>query len=233
VGQLAGRLSRLEERRRLVRPLRSERERFEDWQLRVRIRRDRKTPRSVKVCRSRIAWLRLVGKLSDFESAEELIADVMTAPDGSGGRQPPEERSRTLVEREVFAAIWRQDEGLGHLELPPEWAEMLAAADEWRAKMLSVPVQELAHWVIAIRALIQQEAGEAGEKIDGLCAECLGPYGVDEQLLERVVGPDRAVLTSEEVGWMIHGPLQGDYCSEWAWQVGEAVREIDEREGGR
>jgi hypothetical protein len=229
--QLRQEVARLRERALPAKPVRSEAERFSSWQARARIRRNQEAPRSVKVARSRIAWLRLVGKLRDFSSSEQLIEDIMTGPDGSGGLQPPEERSRILVEREVYSAIRRKDPGLGHLEeLPGEWAEMFAAADEWRERMLAVPIGTLARWVIATRRLVERGAEE---EIDALSAEHLGPYGIDAQLLERVVGPDRAVLSSEETGWMIHAPLSDDFCSQWAFKVGEETRKIDEREGGK
>ena len=114
VGSVRRRLERIEERRAAkLRPRRrSEAERYKDWQARASIRRDQETPRSAKVTRSRIAWLRRVGKLGEFASAEHLIVDdIMAGPDGSGGLQPPEERSRTLVEHEVYSSVKRRDSG--------------------------------------------------------------------------------------------------------------------------
>ena len=141
----------------------------------------------------------------------------MTSPDGSGG--PPAARGAQPhpCRAEVYLAVRSREEGLENLELPSEWAEVLAAADEWREKMLAVPIKELARWVRANRRAIERGA-EA--EIDALASRYLGPYGIDEGLLERVVGPDRAVLSSEERAWLIHAPLADDMCSEWAWRVG-------------
>jgi hypothetical protein len=234
VGGLGGRVSRLEERRRPARPLRPERESFEDWQLRAETERNRKTPPSVKVASVKLRWLRRVGKFSDFESAQELIQDIMQGPDGSGAMLPPSGRSSVLVRREVYFAIWRGAEGMTHLatQVLPEWAEVFTAAEEWREKMISIPTEVLARWVIACRPLIERyPVGEDGE-IDQVCEEFLGPYGIDESLLEGVVGRGVFDLTPEETGWLVYAPLADDYCSQWCWTVHQEVHRLDEIEGG-
>ena len=225
----------LRERVKPTPPARSERERFNTWQLRAETERNRKTPPSVKVARAKLAWLRRVGKFSDFESAQELIQDIMQGPDGSGAMLPPSGRSSVLVRREVYFAIWRGAEGMTHLatQVPPEWVSMFRAAEEWRQKMLGVPTEVLARWVIACRPLIERYPDGVDGEIDRVCEEFLGPYGISEELLERVTGRGSlGDLTSEETGWLVYAPLADDYCSEWCWLTHEAVREIDKTEGG-
>jgi hypothetical protein len=230
--QLRQEVTRLRERHAAARPRRrSTSERFEDWQFRERHRRVRELPRSTKAARSRIAWLALVGDLRGFSSAEQLIADILQSPDGSGGRQPPSERSRIMVEREVFASIWRRDPGLGHLEpIHAEWAEILDAAEQWRERLQSVPPATFARWLVENRRAIQ-DGSEAGQ-IEALGDRYLGEYAINEGLLQAVVGPDRDALSPEELSWMLNASLQDLFVSEWAWEVGEEVRKIDEREGG-
>jgi len=155
----------------------------------------------------------------------------MEGPDGSGCLQPPEERSRIMVEREVYLAVWRGDEGLQHLRVPGEWAEILDASEQWRARLESVPPVVFARWLVENRRAMQEDGSEAGQ-IEALGEQCLGPFGITEALLESVVGPDRDALTSEELGWQLNAPLQDLFVSEWAFEVQEEVRKIDEREGG-
>ena len=171
---------------------------------------------------------------SGFTTAEDLIADILQGPDGSGCQQPPEERSRTLVEHTVYAAIWRGDPGLGHLEpIPAQWVQILDASEQWRQGMLAVPTEVLARWVIACRPLIERYPAGVDGEIDRVCEEFLGPYGISEELLERVTGRGSlGDLTSEETGWLVYAPLADDYCSEWCWLTHEAVREIDKTQGG-
>jgi hypothetical protein len=232
---LGGRVSRLEERRRPAQGrTRSEVETFQDWQLRAETERDRKIPPSAKVARSKLAWLRRVDKFSDFESAQQLVQDIMQGPDGSGCQQPPEERSVVLVRWAVYFAIWRGDEGMSHLatQVPPEWVSVFRAGEEWREKMLGVPTEVLARWVVACRPFLQHERDGVDGELDRITAKHLGPFGINESLLERVVGRGVFDLTSEETGWLIHAPLADDYCSPWCWLTHEAVRKIDETQGG-
>jgi hypothetical protein len=96
-----------------------------------------------------------------------------------------------------------------------------------------MPIEAVAVWVRANRALMQREA--TGEEIDALAAKHLGPlrpYGIDKRLLERAVGQDAGGLSPAEGGWMIYAPVADDLCSEWAWRVREQVRKLDETEGG-
>jgi hypothetical protein len=227
-------ISRLRERVKPTPPARSEEERYRDWQARASIARREATPPSVKIASVKLRWLRRVDKFSDFESAQQLAQDILLGPDGSGCQQPPEERSSVLVRREVFFAIWCGTEGTAHLatQVPPEWASMFRAAEEWRQKMLAVPTEVLARWVLACRPFLQHERDGVDGEIDRITEEHLGPYGISEELLERVAGPDRDVLSPEEVHWLVYAPLADDYCSPWCWLTHEAVREIDQREGG-
>jgi hypothetical protein len=232
---LGGRVSRLEERRRPSEArTRSEEERYKDWQARASIVRREATPPSVKAASVKLRWLRRVDKLSDFESAQELIQDIMQGPDGSGCQQPPEERSVVLVRWAVYFAIWRGDEGMTHLatQVPPEWVSMFRAAEEWRQKMLGVPTEILARWVLACRPFLQHERDGVDGEVDRITEEHLGPFGIDESLLERVVGRGVFDLSPEETGWLVYAPLADAYCSEWCWLTHEAVRKIDETKGG-
>jgi hypothetical protein len=223
-------LARLRQRTRPARPLRSERESFEDFQAREIPRRNRELPSSVKLARSRIGWLRMVGDLLGFASAEQLIEDVSEAPDGSGSRLPPQERSRVLIEREVYASIWRGDPGLQHLSVPPEWAEVLDASETWRARLQSVPPATFARWLVEARRVMQD--GSADAQIEALAGRHLREYRIDEPLLERVVGQGVLDLSSEELRWMLNASLQDLFVSQWAFEVGEEIRKLDEREGG-
>lgn len=223
-------ISRLRERSGTGARVRSQRETFGEWQLRAETECDRKTPPSVKVARAKLRWLRRVDKFSDFESAQQLVQDIVLGPDFSGCQQPPEERSSVLVRREVFFAAWCGDAGMAHLatQVPPEWSSAFRAGQEWREKMLSVPVTKLAEWVIACRPLIERYPDGVDGEIDRVCEEFLGPYGISEELLERAAGVGSlGDLTSEETGWLVYAPLADDYCSEWCWLTHEAVREID------
>jgi hypothetical protein len=187
VARLGDRLSRLEERARPAGSVRSEAERYRDWQARARIRRNEQTPQDVKHARSLIALFRIQGSLAG-ESAERLLECIVSHPhDASGSGSEAGGRSLALIEAEFWRAVHAREEGLEHLALPPEWAEAFAAADEWRERMLAVPLEVLAHWVRAIRRLLERDA-EA--EIDVLTAKHLGPYGIDLPLLEKAAGRD-------------------------------------------
>jgi hypothetical protein len=228
VARLGDRLSRLEERARPAGSVRSEAERYRDWQARARIRRNEQTPQDVKHARSLIALFRIQGSLAG-ESAERLLECIVSHPhDASGSGSEAGGRSLALIEAEFWRAVHAREEGLEHLALPPEWAEAFAAADEWRERMLAVPLEVLAHWVRAIRRLLERDA-EA--EIDVLTAKHLGPYGIDLPLLEKAAGRDAGGLSPAEEAWMIHAPVADDLCSEWAWRVAEQVRKLNEAGG--
>jgi hypothetical protein len=237
VGGLAARLSRLEERARPAGPVRSEAERFSYWQARARIRRNELTPQDVKHTRSMIALFRIQGSLAG-ESAERLLERIAAYPHDPGtlaGEAEAEGRALALIEAELWRAVYHGGEGLEHMagEMPDAWRDALAAADRWRDQLLGMPIEAVAVWVRANRALMQREA--TGEEIDALAAKHLGPlgpYGIDKRLLERAVGQDAGGLSPAEGGWMIYAPVADDLCSEWAWRVREQVRKLDETEGG-
>jgi hypothetical protein len=230
VARLGDRLARLEGRARPAAPVPSEEERRERWLWRQRDARRELTPKTVYHVGSMIRWLRMVGKIP--ANVEALIERILEAPDASGYRQAPEERSPAVTEAEVWRAVHNREPGLEHLaaEMPPEWADAFRAADEWRDKLLSMPLEAVARWVIANRRLMDQEEA-TGEKIVALAAAHMGPYGIDEPLLERVASPARGVHDAEAGGWMIHAPVADDLCSEWAWRVAERIRQLDESGG--
>ena len=226
--QLRREITRLRERARPAGPVRSEADRYRDWQARARIRRNEQTPQDVKHTRCLVALFRIQGSLAG-ESAERLLERIAEhAYDASGSGSKAGSRSLALIEAEFWRAVHAREEGLEHLELPPEWAEVFAAADEWRERLLAVPLEALACWVRAIRCLLERDA-EA--EIDALTAKHLGPYGIDLPLLEKAAGRDVGGLSPAEEAWMIHAPVADDLCSEWAWRVAEQVRKLNEAGG--
>ena len=231
MGSVRRRLERIEERRAAkLRPRRrSEAERYKDWQARASIRRNQETPRSAKVARSRIAWLRRVGKLGEFASAEHLIDDIMAGPDGSGGLQPPEERSRTLVEHEVYSSVKRRDSGLEHLQVPPQWAEALEASEKLREGFLSMLPEHFAQYFVQRCAM--QERGEPEAALEDHARRYEEPYGITRELLTTALGPDAGLLTDEERSWIITAPLDDVMTGERGWRIAEAIRRaVDETE---
>ena len=235
-GQLRADIRRLRERARPAMPVRSEAERFSYWQARARIRRNELTPQDVKHTRSMIALFRIQGSLAG-ESAERLLERIAAYPHDPGtlaGEAEAEGRSLALIEAELWRAVYHGEEGLEHMagEMPDARRDALAAADRWRDRLLGIPIEAVAVWVRANRAL--KERG-TGEEIDALAAKHLGPlgpYGIDKRLLERAVGQDAGGLSPAEGSWMIYAPVADDLCSEWAWRVREQVRKLDETEGG-
>jgi hypothetical protein len=227
------RLARLEGRTRSANavPVRSEEERRQRWLRRQRDARRQRTPKEVYHVRERLGWLQLVGKLAEFGSADQLIEDIMAAPDASGYRRPPETRSHTVVAREVYAAIHRADEGLAHLSIPPEWEAAVDAGDELREQYLSLPPEHIASWWLEAAAL--QERGAPKVVLEGHAARYEEAYGISEELLTTALGPNGAVLTDEERAWMLRAPMEDGAVVGAAeaqrWRAVEVVRQREQR----
>jgi hypothetical protein len=225
------RLARLEGRPRSANaaPLRSEAERRQRWLRRQREARRQRTPKCVFHARSYIAWLRVVGKLGSFASAAELVEKILEAPDASGYRQPPETRSRGVIEREVYAAIRRRDEGLGHLRIPPEWEAALGASETMRDAYLAMPAEHVASWWLEAREL--QERGEPNlEDLEEHARRYEEPYGITEELLRAALGPNgaRRSCSGEERGWMLRAPMEDAVAAEeQRWQATQVIRRIE------
>jgi hypothetical protein len=215
MARLGDRLSRLEDRARpAARPL-SEAERHTRWLHRQRIRHREATPKSAHHAREYLAWLRLAGRVPG--DAETLVEEVMAAPDASGYMQPPEERSRPVTEREVYAAIWRGDEGLGHLVIPDAWAAALEASETLRDRFLAMPPEVVAEWWVESHTLREGEA--SSEAINEHAQSYEGRYGITEELLTTALGPDADLLTDEEGHWMVAETIADALCGEWGWHV--------------
>jgi hypothetical protein len=234
VARLEDRLARLEDRASSANAarVRSEESRYRDWLARQRIRTNELTPPDVEHTRDMIALFRLHGSLAG-ESAARLIERIAAYPHDPGkpaGEAKAEGRSLALIEVELWRAVYHGEEGLEHMagEMPDAWRDALAAADRWRDRLTGMPLEAVARCVIANRAL--KERG-TGEEIVALTAKHMGPFGIDEPLLERVMGPDVAVLSPDQGGWLIYAPVADDLASEWAWRVGERIRKLDETEG--
>jgi hypothetical protein len=219
------RLARLEGRTFSAAPVRTEAERRQRWLWRRRDARRERTPKEAYHARSMLAWLRMVGKLPSFASAAELIEQILEAPDASGYRQPPETRSRGVIEREVYAAIRRRDEGLGHLTIPAEWDAALVASETLRDGFLSMPPEHYAKWRVESAAM--QEQGEPKAALEEHARRYAEPYGISEELLTTAQGPNGAMLTDEERHWMVYAPLDDAMAEEWGWQIAEAIRRIE------
>jgi hypothetical protein len=227
MGSLERRLRKIEEQANSANatPVRSEEDRRQRWLWRRRDARRENTPKCVFHARSYLAWLRMVGKLPSFASAAELIEQILEAPDASGYRQPPETRSRGVIEREVYAAIRRRDEGLGHLTIPAEWDVALVASETLRDRFLSMPPEHFAKWRVESAAM--QEQGEPKAALEEHARRYAEPNGISEELLTTAQGPNGAVLTDEERHWMVYAPLDDAMAEEWGWQIAEAIRRIE------
>ena len=227
MARLEARLARLEDRASSANaaPVRSEEERRQRWLWRQRDARRENTPKCVFHARSYLAWLRMVGKLPSFASAAELIERIMEAPDASGYRQPPETRSRSVTEWEVYAAIRRKDEDLGHLTIPAEWEAALGASESVRNGFLCMPLEHFAKWRVESAAM--KERGEPKAVIEEHARRYEEPYGISQELLTTALGPNGAVLTDEECHWMVCAPLDDTMAEEWRWQIAQAIRRIE------
>jgi hypothetical protein len=234
VARLEDRLRRLEARGEGP-PQRSEAERRSYWEARQKISRNEQTPPDVKHARSMIALFRLQGYLSKWTAAELIEAVVSRPHDAAGVGSEVEGRSLSLIESEVWRAVHDGGPDVEHLagELPPEWADALAAADEWRERLTSMPIADLARWQVEHGALV--ERGASTDEIIEHAAERMGPFGISEELMERVMGPDVAENSPKEGAWLIYAPVADALCSEWAWQVVEHVRKLKQTQttGGK
>jgi hypothetical protein len=180
-------------------------------------------PKTVFVARDFIGHRRLLGTLSGYNAESLIDAILETLADTTG------EQSRVLVAHVVFRSIYDQEPGFEGMQedLPDEWRDAFRAADAWRERLLAVPVDQVAAWIRSQRTLIQKEASE--EEMVSLALETVGPFGVSEELLERVAGPDRNVHDGEEAHWMVYSPVADILCSsDWAWAVREQVRTLDD-----
>ena len=227
MGSLERRLRKIEEQASSANaaPVRSEEDRRQRWLRRWRDARRENTPKCVFHARSYLDWLRMVGKLPSFASAAELIEQILEAPDASGYRQPPETRSRGVIEREVYAAIRRRDEGLEHLTIPTEWDAALGASEKLRGGFLSMPPEHFATWWVESAAI--QERGEPKAVVEEHAGHYGEPYGISEELLTTALGPNGAMLTDEECNSMVRAPLDDAMAGEWGWQIAQAIRRIE------
>jgi hypothetical protein len=227
VGGVRRRLARIEERHAAARPRkRSAAERRSEWEARRRISYNEHRPYSVFRARDFIDHRRLIGWLSRY-SAENLIDAILFGDPRLGTRGETTELSRPMVEATVFRAIFDEEDGMAHMqaELPGPWREAFQAADEWRERLLSVPTAEVAVWVRAHRTLIKERA--TADEMLALALKTVGPYGITEEVLERVCGPDRDLLSGQEAHWLLYLPVSGVLRSDWAWHVREQVRKLD------
>jgi hypothetical protein len=177
---------------------------------------------------------RLVGWLGRY-SAGSLVDAILFGDPRLGTRAETAELSRPMVEATVYRAIYDAEPGLEHMaaELPPEWADAFRAADEWRERLTSMPIADLARWQVEHSALV--ERGATTDEIIEHAAERMGPFGITEALMERVMGPDVAELSPKEGAWLIYAPVADALCSEWAWQVVEHARKLKQTQttGGK
>jgi hypothetical protein len=220
VGGLSRRVAKIEERRTppKLRP-RSEAQRRAYWEARQKRRYTEHQPRSVFHARDFINHRRLVGWLGRY-NAESMIDAIVGDT----------ELSRPMVEHTVYRAIYDGEAGLQHMqtELPDKWADAFRAADEWREKLASVPVEVAAVWVRAHRTLIKERGSQARDEMLALDKKHMSPYGITEELLERVCGPDRDLLPAQEAHWMVYSPIAGVLRSDWAWEIQQRVEKLDE-----
>jgi hypothetical protein len=215
------RLQRIEERRTPPKPKvrpRTEAQRRSEWETQQLIAFNEHRPRSVFRARDFIALRRVQGELGRY-SAQSMISEIV----GKG-----EDLSRPMVEHTVYRAIFDEEKGLArlHSELPDAWRDAFVAGDEWRTRLLSVPVDVVAAWVRGERALLEEGATE--DEMLALIAKHLGAYGIDEPLLERAAGPDRDLLEAQEAHWVLFQPIADILRSDWGWAVSEEVRRLDE-----
>jgi len=231
MGSLERRLRKIEEQANSanVTPVRSEESRYRDWLARQRIRTNELTPPDVEHARDMIALFRLQGSLAG-ESAARLIERIAAYPHDPGtpaGEAKAEGRSLALIEVELWRAVYHGEKELAHMagEMPDAWRDALAAAVRWRDRLTGMPLEAVARCVIENRALKERGTGES-------VAKHMAPFGIDEPLLERVMGPDVAVLSPDQRGWLIFAPVADDLASEWAWRVGERIKQLDEIAGG-
>jgi hypothetical protein len=130
-----------------------------------------------------------------------------------------------VTEREVYAAIRRKEEGLGHLTIPAEWEAALAASESVRDAFLSMPPEHFAKWRAEARAM--KERGEPKAAIEEHARLHEEPYGISQELLTTALGPNRAMLTDQERNWMLIAPLGDGMAEEWRWQIAQAIRRIE------
>ena len=224
MGSLRRRAARLEEQHGGARTELSEHARRERWLQQQRFSLRGAMPPAVSHVRSFIAWMLMVGQMPD--DPEALIERLMAAPDASGYCQPPEERSRAVVEGEVWRAVYHGEEGFEHLECPPQWAAAFEAAYEARERFLSMPPGHVANWAVERRRM--QERGATPEEIEEHDRHFEEPYGLSDELAATALGPYADVLTDAERYWMLAAAPLGDVLGgSWGWQVAEQVRKLE------
>jgi hypothetical protein len=226
VGQLGGRVSRLEERRRPAQGrTRSEEERYRDWQVRASIARREATPKCAFHARSLTRWLARTDQLPG--DAEALIERIMDHPhDASGYMQARETRSRSVVTWEVMRSVWREEKGLEALELTDEWHQAFEAGEIMRGIYREAPVEVLALWVKeAVEA--QEEGGEeANNELNRRTERYLEERGINPGLLEQAAGPEAAEIPPEERTWRLSELAAEDMDGPRGWEIRKALTRL-------
>jgi hypothetical protein len=156
----------------------------ERWLSRARIRRtEALSERDADHARSLIALYRVQNILENMD-AEELIERIL-----AWNPKPENGRQRGQVAREVYLAIYRKEQGTGHMECPSAWSEAFAAGDELLRRYESIPDGELA------KAYLKPQDTEEETPAERAWGE---RYGFTRELEIAACGPDADEITEAE-----------------------------------
>jgi hypothetical protein len=161
--------------------------------------------------------LRLQERLAT--TREEVEAQILS------WRPPP---SEVATRRVVARAIYDQEEGTENMVCPPEWRESFSAGEEFRERYVAIPDEAL------VKAFMHLQEVEEDEKDRLACWNVLHgeSFGITEDLLQSVVGPDFGEITKEERIRRLNVYLADDVCDEKEWRVCSQMNRLRGVAGG-
>ncbi len=166
-----------------------EQEEKERWLARARLkRRDELSEPDADRTRSLIALFRTQNILEEMDE-EELIERCLTWQP-----EPEKGRHRSTIEREVYLAIYRGEQGTGHMKCSEEWRKAFDAGDALLRQYEAIPDEVLASGYVELGNL----SNENEEEYSRWKELYYDDYGFTEALVEVACGPDAAEVSEDE-----------------------------------
>lgn len=188
------------------------------WLSRARIRRtEALSERGADHARSLIVLYRTQDILGNMD-AEELIERIL-----DWNPKPEEGRQRGPVAREVYLAVYRKEQGTGHMECPFAWSEAFAAGDELLHGFEAIPDEDLARAYLKPRDTEEKTVEESawGER-----------YGLTEELGIVACGPDAGEITEAERGRRVGECIAPAIYGEKGYRVVRHMERLEKVYGG-
>ncbi|MGF1472423.1 MAG: hypothetical protein ACFB50_11890 [Rubrobacteraceae bacterium] len=162
---------------------------MQQWLARARLRRrDALSQPDADHARSLIALFQTQNRL-EYMDEVELVERIL-----GWNPQPENGRSRPIVKREVYLAIYRGEEGARHMTCPPAWRKAFAAGEELLRRYEAIPDEAHARSYVELGEIAEEDEEARTrwkERYEYAC-------GLTEELAVTAIGPDLEDVATEE-----------------------------------